>query len=31
MIEHRNGIIALYKARLNGASPDQAKARNGEP
>jgi hypothetical protein len=27
MIEHRNGIIALYKARLNGASPDQAKAR----
>src|SRR6185369_14079731 len=27
VIEHRNGIIALYKARLNGASPDQAKAR----
>jgi hypothetical protein len=27
MIDHRNGIIALYKARLNGASPDQAKAR----
>jgi len=27
MIEHRNGIIALYKARLNGASPDQARAR----
>ena len=27
MIEHRNDIIALYKARLNGASPDQARAR----
>src|SRR5215510_12797264 len=27
MIEHRNGIIALYKARLNGATPDQAKAK----
>jgi hypothetical protein len=27
IIEHRNDIIALYKARLNGASPDQAKAK----
>ena len=27
MIEHRNRIIALYKARLNGATPDQAKAK----
>src|SRR6476620_1196824 len=27
IIAHRNRIIALYKARLNGASPDQAKAR----
>ena len=27
MIEHRNDIIALYKARLNGATPDQAKAK----
>ena len=27
MIEHRNDIIALYKARLNGASPDQARTR----
>jgi len=26
-IEHRNDIIALYKARLNGATPDQAKAK----
>src|SRR5262249_62002253 len=27
IIEHRNHIIALYKARLNGATPDQAKAK----
>jgi len=27
IIEHRNNIIALYKARLNGATPDQAKAK----
>jgi hypothetical protein len=27
MIERRNNIIALYKARLNGATPDQAKAK----
>src|SRR5262249_9092314 len=27
MIGHRNGIIALYKARLDGATPDQAKAK----
>ena len=27
LIEHRNSIIALYKARLNGATPDQAKAK----
>jgi len=27
MIKHRNGIIALYKARLDGATPDQAKAK----
>ena len=27
MIERRNDIIALYKARLNGATPDQAKAK----
>ena len=27
IIEHRNRIIALYKARLNGATPDQAKAK----
>jgi len=27
MIEHRNRIIALYKARLEGATPDQAKAK----
>lgn len=27
MIEHRNRIIALYKARLDGATPDQAKAK----
>jgi hypothetical protein len=27
MIEHRNRIIALYKARLDGATPDQARAR----
>jgi hypothetical protein len=26
-IEHRNRIIALYKARLDGATPDQAKAK----
>jgi len=26
-IEYRNRLIALYKARLNGATPDQAKAR----
>ena len=26
-IEQRNHIIALYKARLNGATPDQAKAK----
>ncbi|MGB9658195.1 MAG: hypothetical protein WCB75_23710 [Pseudolabrys sp.] len=26
-IERRNHIIALYKARLNGATPDQAKAK----
>jgi len=27
MIEQRNRIIALYKARLDGATPDQAKAK----
>ena len=27
IIEHRNRIIALYKARLDGATPDQAKAK----
>jgi hypothetical protein len=27
IIEHRSRIIALYKARLNGATPDQAKAK----
>jgi len=27
MIEHRNRIIALYKARLNGATPDEARAK----
>jgi hypothetical protein len=27
IIERRNHIIALYKARLNGATPDQAKAK----
>jgi hypothetical protein len=27
IIEQRNRIIALYKARLNGATPDQAKAK----
>ena len=27
IIEYRNRIIALYKARLNGATPDQAKAK----
>jgi len=27
MIEHRNRIIALYKARLDGATPDQAKSK----
>jgi hypothetical protein len=27
IIEHSNRIIALYKARLNGATPDQAKAK----
>jgi hypothetical protein len=27
IIERRNNIIALYKARLNGATPDQAKAK----
>jgi HAMP domain-containing protein len=27
MIERRNHIIALYKERLNGATPDQAKAK----
>lgn len=27
MIQRRNDIIALYKARLNGATPDQAKAK----
>ncbi|HKS87126.1 MAG TPA: hypothetical protein VJR71_16735 [Pseudolabrys sp.] len=26
-IEHRNRIIALYKARLDGATPDQARAK----
>ena len=26
-IEHRNRIIALYKARLDGATPDQAKSK----
>ena len=26
-IEHRNHIIALYKARLDGATPDQARAK----
>jgi hypothetical protein len=26
-LEQRNHLIALYKARLNGATPDQAKAR----
>ena len=25
IIERRNHIIALYKARLNGATPDQAR------
>ena len=27
MIERGNHVIALYKARLNGATPDQAKAK----
>ncbi|MGA8965652.1 MAG: hypothetical protein WB525_14270, partial [Pseudolabrys sp.] len=27
IIEHRNPLIALYKARLNGATPEQAKAK----
>src|SRR5262245_43407733 len=27
IIRHRNGIIALYKARLDGATPDQARAK----
>jgi hypothetical protein len=27
IIEHRTRIIALYKARLNGATPDQARAK----
>ena len=27
IIERRNYVIALYKARLNGATPDQAKAK----
>ncbi len=27
IIKHRNRVIALYKARLNGATPDQAKAK----
>jgi hypothetical protein len=27
IIEGKDGIIALYKERLNGASPDQAKAK----
>ena len=27
IIEERNRLIALYKARLNGATPDQAKAK----
>jgi hypothetical protein len=27
MIEHRNQIIALYQDRLNGATPDEAKAK----
>jgi hypothetical protein len=27
IIEYRNQIIALYKVRLNGATPDQAKAK----
>jgi len=27
IIDHRNRIIALYKARLDGATPDQAKAK----
>jgi hypothetical protein len=27
IIRHRNGIIGLYKARLDGATPDQAKAK----
>ena len=27
VIENKDGIIALYKERLNGASPDQAKAK----
>lgn len=27
IIKHRNHIIALYKARLGGATPDQAKAK----
>ena len=27
MIEYRNRIIALYKARLNGATPDEARAK----
>jgi|RhiMetdeSRZDD1v2_1073273.scaffolds.fasta_scaffold22351_2 hypothetical protein len=26
-IDHRNRIIALYKARLNGATPDEAKVK----
>jgi hypothetical protein len=26
-IDHRNRIIALYKARLNGATPDEARAK----
>jgi hypothetical protein len=27
IIKYRNRIIALYKARLNGATPDRAKAK----
>ena len=27
IIQHRNRIIALYKARLDGATPDQARAK----
>jgi hypothetical protein len=27
IIKYRNHVIALYKARLNGATPDQAKAK----